>query len=223
MRRDRLTIWQAMLDAGAVPIFTPLDLAAAKRVVTACGDAGAPVVELTNRADGTLGLFRDLAAWARTERPAVILGAGTIHDAPTAALFIDAGAEFVVAPIFDEETARLCNRRRVPYIPGCATPTEISRAEEFGAEIIKLFPSAALDGPAFVRSMRGPSPLTRLMPTNVEPTEAATRAWFAAGAAGLGLGPRIISDSLQADPDPSALAARMREFMGWVRSARDGS
>ena len=221
MARDRLTVLRAILDSGAVPTFTPLDAAAARRVVSACAEAGAPVVEVTNRATGTVGLFRDLVSWAAQEYPGAILGAGTVIDAPTAALFIDAGAEFVVSPIFTEDVARLCNRRRIPYLPGCGTATEISHAEEWGVEIVKLFPAGAYDGPAFVRGIHGPSPATRIMPTNVEATEEATRAWFAAGVACVGVGPRLISDALQADPDRSALRARLGEYMGWVRAARE--
>ncbi len=157
MQRDRLSVLRTMLEVGAVPTFTPLDLEAARRVVRACRDAGAPVVEVTNRASGTLTLFRDLVAWAAVEVPEAILGAGTIYDPPTAALFIDAGAEFIVSPIFGPEVARLCNRRRVAYLPGCGTATEVSAAEEFGIEIVKLFPSAAVDGPAFIRGIHGPS------------------------------------------------------------------
>ena len=136
-RRDRLSVLRAILGAGAVPTFTPLDPGAARRVVLACLDGGAPVIEVTNRSAGILPMFRALADWARDEVPDAILGVGSIYDAPTAALFIDAGAEFVVSPILSPEVARLCNRRRIAYLPGCGTATEISEAEELGAEIIK--------------------------------------------------------------------------------------
>ncbi len=223
MRFDRLSVLQTILDVGAVPTFTPLDGDAARRVVRACRDAGAPAIEVTNRAEGTLTLFRELAGWAAREVPEAILGAGTIYDAPTAALFIDAGANFIVSSFFNPEVARLCNRRRVPYLPGCGTATEIAAAEEYGVEIVKLFPAAALDGPAFVRGVHGPSPMTRIMPTNVQATEEATWAWFAAGVACVGVGPHLISDELQARADPTALATRIKEYMGWVRSARSGA
>jgi 2-dehydro-3-deoxyphosphogluconate aldolase / (4S)-4-hydroxy-2-oxoglutarate aldolase len=220
MRRDRLSILRGMLDIGAVPTFTPLDQAGARRVVRACDDAGAPVIEVTNRAAGTLALFRDLVVWAEAELPDVVLGAGTVYDAPTAAMFIDAGAEFIVSPIFGPDVARLCNRRRVPYLPGCGTATEVSSAEELGVEIVKLFPAAAFDGAAFIRGIHGPSPMSRIMPTNVLATEDATRGWFGAGAACLGVGPHLISDALQAAADLTVLTDRIREFMGWVRAAR---
>ena len=220
MRCDRLLVLQRMLDVGAVPTFTPLDAGAARRLVRACHDAGAPVIEVTNRGQGTLSLFRDLVTWAAAEAPDVILGAGTLYDAPTAAMFIDAGANFIVSPIVSPEIGRLCNRRRVAYLPGCGTATEISDAEELGVEIVKLFPAAAFDGPAFIRGIHGPSPMTRIMPTNVGATEEITRAWFAAGAACLGVGPHLISDALQAEADPAVLTGRIREYVGWVRQAR---
>jgi 2-dehydro-3-deoxyphosphogluconate aldolase/(4S)-4-hydroxy-2-oxoglutarate aldolase len=220
MRFERLSVLQAILDVGAVPIFCPIDDAAARRVVSACHDAGARVVEITNRVEGTHEVFQDLVAWVSTELPDVILGAGSIYDAPTAAMFIDAGAGFIVTPILSPDVARLCNRRRVVYIPACATATEISNAEELGVEIVKLFPAAALDGAEFVRGIHRPSPMTRIMPTNVAATEDATRAWFAAGVACVGVGTDLITVSLQADPDPSNLTTRLREYMGWVRAAR---
>jgi 2-dehydro-3-deoxyphosphogluconate aldolase/(4S)-4-hydroxy-2-oxoglutarate aldolase len=209
-----------MLDVGAVPTFTPLDPLAGRRVVRACHDAGALVIEVTNRATGTLGLFRDLVEWAEAQLPAVILGVGTIYDAPTAAMFIDAGANFIVSPILQPEVARLCNRRRVAFLPGCGTATEISSAEELGAEIVKLFPAAALDGPAFIRGIHGPSPMTRIMPTNVEATERATGNWFAAGAACVGVGPHLITDTLQGVADLTGMTDKIGQYLGWIRAAR---
>ena len=101
-----------------------------------------------------------------------------------------------MSPILNPEVARLCNRRRIPYLPGCGTASEISEADELGVEIVKLFPAGADDGPAFMRGIHGPSPATPIMPTNVEATEEATRAWFAAGVVCVSAGPRLISDAL---------------------------
>jgi 2-dehydro-3-deoxyphosphogluconate aldolase / (4S)-4-hydroxy-2-oxoglutarate aldolase len=220
MRFGRLHTLQTMLDVGVVPTFTPVDLPAAKRVVSACSDAGAPVIEVMNRGEGTLAVFRDLVIWAKAEVPDVVLGAGTIYDAPTAAMFVDAGANFVVSPILNPSLARFCNRRRVPYLPGCGTATEISDAESLGAEIIKLFPAAAIDGAAFIKGILGPSPMSRIMPTNVLATAEATRKWFEAGAACLGIGAHLLSRDLQSDPNPSALAEAVLTYMGWVQAAR---
>lgn len=219
MRFDRLTVHAAMLEIGAVPIFTPLDFDAACRVVSACAVEGARVVEITNRREGMLGLFRQLVSWAAAEHPDVILGVGTIYDAPTAAMFVDAGANFIVSPIVSPEVARFCNRRRIAYLPGCGSASEISLAEELGAEIVKIFPAAAFDGPAFVRGILGPSPWSKLMPTNITASEEAVQAWFKSGVASVGVGSSLITDAAQRAPSDH-LAEKVREFMGFVRSAR---
>ncbi len=150
----------------------------------------------------------------------MILGAGTIIDAPTAALFIAAGASFIVGQSLSPDVARLCNRRRVAYIPGAGSATEIAEAEELGCEIVKLFPAAAFDGPAFVRSFLAPSPASRIMPTNVEASEASIRTWFAAGAACVGVGGHLYPGEMMRGGDRAAVAERTRAFLGWVQAAR---
>lgn len=220
---DRLAVYAAILDIGAVPTFTPHDLASARRVVEACRQAGVRAIEITNRESGTYELFRELTPLVSGEQPEMILGVGTIYDAPTAALFIAAGAGFVVSPVLNADVARLCNRRRVAYLPGCGTASEISEAEELGVEIVKLFPAAAFNGPAFVRGILGPSPRSRIMPTNVEATKEATEAWFYAGVACVGVGPALISDALQEEADPTLLTSRVAEYIGWISAARTGS
>lgn len=217
---DRLTVLRAILDDGAVPTFTAAGPEAAFAMVAGCADGGARVVEFTNRGDGARDTFAALARRVAVELPGVILGAGTIIDAPTAALFIADGARFVVGQAYSEEVARLCNRRRIVYIPGCGTPTEIAAAEELGCEIVKLFPAAAYDGPAFVRGVLGPSPGSRIMPTNVVASEEATRAWFAAGAAAVGVAGHLYPADLVAAGDRAEIAARTRRFLDWVRAAR---
>jgi 2-dehydro-3-deoxyphosphogluconate aldolase/(4S)-4-hydroxy-2-oxoglutarate aldolase len=217
---DRLVVLRAILDTGAVPTFTAPDADAAFDMVAACAEGGAEVVEFTNRGDGAYDVFAALARRVAAELPSVTLGAGTIIDAPTAALFIAAGARFVVGQSYSEEVARLCNRRRIAYIPGCGTATEIAAAEELGCEIVKLFPAAAYDGPAFVRNFLAPSPGSRVMPTNVLATEEATRAWFEAGAAALGVAGHLYPADLIAARDRAEITARTRRFLGWVREAR---
>jgi 2-dehydro-3-deoxyphosphogluconate aldolase/(4S)-4-hydroxy-2-oxoglutarate aldolase len=150
----------------------------------------------------------------------VILGVGTIYDAPTAALFVAAGASFVVSPVLNPDLARFCNRRKIAHLPGCGSASEVSQAEELGAEIVKLFPAGAFDGPAFIRALLNPSPWSRVMPTAVPPTEERITAYFRAGAAAVGVGPDLITDAAQAEPDTSLLADRIRELLGWIRAAR---
>ena len=135
-RFDRLTILNTMLDTGLVPIFYHADLAVAKEIVSACAEGGARVVEFTNRGDRALNVFTELVVHFESAAPSLILGAGSVVDAPTAALYIASGANFVVGPVLNPEVARLCNRRKVAYIPGCGTTSEISQAEELGANAV---------------------------------------------------------------------------------------
>jgi 2-dehydro-3-deoxyphosphogluconate aldolase/(4S)-4-hydroxy-2-oxoglutarate aldolase len=220
---DRLTVLRTILEDGAVPTYAAADPESAWAVVAACRDAGSRVVEFTNRGDFAFATFAVLARRTADEAPGVILGAGTIADAPTAALFIAAGARFIVGQSFSEDVARLCNRRRVAYIPGCGTATEIGAAEELGCEIVKLFPAAAFDGAAFIRGMHGPQPASRIMPTNVEASEEATRRWFAAGAAALGVGPHLLPPALIASRDVPVMTEKVRTFLGWVEDAREAA
>ena len=217
---DRLAVLRAILEDGAVPTFTAPDVASAFDMVAGGAAGGSHVVEFTNRGDGAYDTFAELARRVAADLPEMILGAGTIIDAPTAALFIAAGARFVVGQSYSEEVARLCNRRRVVYIPGCGSATEIAAAEELGCEIVKLFPAAAYDGPAFVRNFLAPSPGSRVMPTNVLATEEATQAWIAAGAAALGVGGHLYPASVIAGRDRDEVAERTRRFLAWVRDAR---
>ena len=217
---DRLTVLRAILDSGAVHIFTTPDPDTAFEMVAGCAAGGATAVEFTNRGDFAHETFLALSRRVVAELPDVILGAGTIIDAPTAALFIAAGARFIVGQSYSEEVARLCNRRRVVYMPGCGTATEIAAAEELGCEIVKLFPAAAYDGPAFVRNFLAPSPGSRVMPTNVLATEEATRAWIDAGVAALGVGSHLYPRDVIEAADRAEIAARTRRFLGWIRDAR---
>jgi len=220
---DRLVVLRTILEDGVVPTFSAPDTAVAFDFVAGCAEGGARVVELTNRGDAAYATFVELAGRVERELPGLILGAGTIVDAPTAALFIAAGARFVVGQALVPDVARLCNRQRIAYVPGCGSATEIGAAEELGCEIVKLFPAAAFDGPAFVRGILGPSPMTRLMPTNVLATEAATRAWIEAGAAALGVAGHLYPPELIAFRDRAEVARRTRRMLGWVRDARAAS
>jgi 2-dehydro-3-deoxyphosphogluconate aldolase/(4S)-4-hydroxy-2-oxoglutarate aldolase len=217
---DRITVLRAILDSGAVPTFSAPDPDTAFEMVAGCAEGGATVVEFLNRGDFAYDTFTALSRRVAAELPDVFLGAGTIIDAPTAALFIAAGARFIVGQSYSEEVARLCNRRRVVYVPGCGTATEIAAAEELGCELVKLFPAAAYDGPAFVRNFLAPSPGSRVIPTNVLATEEATRAWIEAGAVALGVGGHLYPAEVIAGRDRAEIAARTRRFLGWIRDAR---
>jgi 2-dehydro-3-deoxyphosphogluconate aldolase/(4S)-4-hydroxy-2-oxoglutarate aldolase len=221
VRRGRLEVLSAILEVGAVPLFSSSDPDLAAEVVLACRRGGARAVEFTDRAERAYPAFVRLAEALRARDPEAILGVGSVTDAPTAALYLAAGAQFVVSPTFEPELARLCNRRKVAYLPGCATPTEIALAEQAGAEIVKLFPADPISGPAFVKAVLGPSPWTRVMPTGgIRPTREAVEAWIGAGAAALGFGSQLISAAVLAERRFDELAAALSEVVGYVGDAR---
>lgn len=220
-RFSRLEVLNAMVDTGLVPVFYHADVEVAKQVVRACAEGGAKVVEFTNRGDFAPEVFRELARYVEREAREVILGVGSVIDEPTAALYIAYGANFVVGPVLNEAVARLCNRRKVAYIPGCGSATEISYAEELGAEIVKIFPGNAVGGPEFVKAVLAPCPWTRIMPTGgVEASEESIRAWFEAGVACVGMGSNLVRKDLVAARDWEGITAGVCQVLQWIRDAR---
>jgi len=217
-RHSRLEVLSAALEQRVLPIFNTADPATAIAVVEACAQAGARVVEYTNRGPGAYEVFRALAAHVATARPDVMLGVGTILDGPTAALFIAADSDFIVAPTLSGEVAAICNRRAVPYLPGCFTPTEVSEAQALGCELIKLFPQAAVDGPAWLASVLRPTPWSRLVPTGCPSAAETLRRWFAAGAAAVGVGPDIFTAARLGGRDVAGMAAALGTA---IKTARD--
>jgi 2-dehydro-3-deoxyphosphogluconate aldolase / (4S)-4-hydroxy-2-oxoglutarate aldolase len=214
---DRLSVIQTILDTGLVPLFFHPDTEVARQTVVACAEGGAKVVEFTNRGEGALGVFSILVEKFHHTHPSLILGTGSVLDAPTAALFIAQGAKFIVGPTFNPEIAWLCNRRKILYIPGCATPTEISKAEEAGAEIVKVFPAS----PELIKAVLGPMPWSRLMPAGgVETTPESVRAWIKAGACGLGVGSQLISQKALAAGDYDSICLVVTNMLGWIQEAR---
>ncbi len=189
---SRIEVYQAMINTGVVPVFYHADIEIAKQVVKACYEGGIRVFEFTNRGDFAQEVFAELIKWADKECPKMILGIGSIVDAPTAALYIQLGANFVVGPLLNPDIFKVCNRRQIAYSPGCATTTEIGYAQELGAEIIKVFPGGNVDGPSFVKNIKAPMPWSRIMVTGgVEPTEENLSAWFNAGVTCVGMGSNL--------------------------------
>lgn len=190
---DRLTVYSTILKDGMVPLFYHHDSGVARQIVAALAAGGSHVLEFTNRGDQALEVFTDLARYCTANHPEMILGVGSVEDAPTAAIFAAHGANFIVGPNFSADLARFCNRRKLAYMPGCQTVTEIAVAEEWGAEIVKAFPGNAVGGPAFVSAVRAPRPWTRIMPTGgVSPDEANLKEWFSAGVACVGMGSNLV-------------------------------
>lgn len=218
---SRLHVLQTMIDTGLVPVFYHGNVDTAVRITDACWQGGARVVEFTNRGDFAIDVFSALSADVQRRYPDLVLGVGSIVDAPTAALYIARGANFVVGPVLNPDVARLCNRRKIPYLPGCGTLSEISAAEELGVEIVKIFPGSAVGGPGFVKAVLGPCPWTRIMPTGgVDATEAGIKQWFDAGVACVGMGSKLIAKDRVAAGDFDAITTTVAQTLAWIRAAR---
>lgn len=220
----RLDVTNTLLDTGVLPLFYNGELESAIELVSACVRGGARVIEFTNRGEIAYPVFTELVRHFAKDDPSVILGVGSIIDAPTAALFLASGANFIVGPSFNPEISRLCNRRKILYLPGCSTENEISAAEELGAEICKIFPGESAGGPGFISAVMAPCPWHRLLPTGgVDATEASIAEWIKAGAAAVGLGSKLISGQAVKAKDYDGITAKTAQCVGWVQSARGGS
>ncbi len=218
---DRMAVLNAIYDTGIVPVFYHKDPETTIHIVEACARGGARCVEFTNRGDLAYHVFTDAVRHVIANELDVIMGVGSIADAPTAALYIANGANFVVGPLLNEEVARLCNRRKIAYSPGCGSVTEIGQAEELGVEIVKVFPGSEVGGPAFVKSVLGPCPWTRIMPTGgVDATRESLESWVKAGVAAVGAGSKLITKELVDAKDWDGLAEKVAQSVQWVKEIR---
>jgi 2-dehydro-3-deoxyphosphogluconate aldolase / (4S)-4-hydroxy-2-oxoglutarate aldolase len=196
-RFNRIDVILKMREACIVPVFYHKDPEVCRNVIKACYNGGIKVFEFTNRGDYAHDLFSELNKWVEKEAPGVIMGVGSVVDAGTASLYIQLGANFIVSPVLNPEMAKVCNRRKILWIPGCGSLSEINNAEELGAEIVKVFPGSSIDGPDFVKAIKGPCPWTSIMPTGgVEPTLENLRDWFNAGVTCVGIGSNLITKEI---------------------------
>jgi 2-dehydro-3-deoxyphosphogluconate aldolase/(4S)-4-hydroxy-2-oxoglutarate aldolase len=222
-RFDRLHVYNTLLQTGMVPLYYHPEVDVACKIASALYEGGCQLLEFTNRGDFAYDVFRILLHHVRQECPSMILGVGSIEDASTAALFLASGADFIVGPAFSEEIARLCNRRKIAYIPGCATVNEIATAEEWGAEIVKVFPGEAVGGPSFVKSLLGPRPWSTIMVTGgVKTSHDNLRTWFEAGVAAVGLGSSLIRQDMVDNSAFHQLAAETATVTQFIRTFIDG-
>lgn len=220
-RFTRMQVYQQIYEQGLVPLFYHPTPETAYHITEALYAGGCRVLEFTNRGDFAIEVFSGLVRRAATDFPEMIIGVGTVSDAPTAALFLAHGANFVVSPTFSAETARLCNSRKVAYLPGCATLTEIAAAEAHGAEIVKLFPGATSGGPAFVKAVKAPRPWTRIMPTGGVSGEN-LRDWFAAGVACVGMGSQLVRSTDVDAGHFESITEATRAALAEIRDIRAG-
>jgi 2-dehydro-3-deoxyphosphogluconate aldolase/(4S)-4-hydroxy-2-oxoglutarate aldolase len=221
MVKDRMAVLTALMDQGVIPVFYHPDVEVCKKVIQACADGGAPCIEFTNRGDFASHVFYEVTRHFASADPRVIMGVGSIVDAPTAGIYIANGAKFVVGPILNADVAKVCNRRKIPYSPGCGSASEISYAEELGCEIVKVFPGSSVGGPDFIKAVLGPMPWTRIMPTGgVDPDEASVKKWFGAGIVAAGMGSKLITQELLDAGDYAGITAKVRETVDLIKKVR---
>ncbi len=222
-RFSRTDVISGMKNTGIVPVFYNPDPEICLEVARACYNGGLRAFEFTNRGDYAHEVFSWLNKRLADECPEMITGAGSVTDGPTAVLYMQLGANFIVSPSLHEDVATLCNRRKVLWIPGCGSVTEISEAESLGADIVKIFPGSQVGGPGFVRAVLGPRPWTSLMPTGgVEPTEENLAGWFNAGVYCVGIGSRLITKDILNNRDFGLLEEKVSEAAAILQKIRGG-
>ena len=220
-RFTRIQVALKMKETGLVPVFYNKDLEVCKKVLKACYDGGVRVFEFTNRGDYAHEVFGELNKFCAAEMPEMILGTGSVVDAGTASLYIQMGSNFIVSPVLKEDMAVVCNRRKILWSPGCGSLNEISRAEELGAEVVKIFPGSQVGGPGFVKTVKAPCPWTSIMPTGgVAPTKENLGAWFDAGVHCVGMGSKLITKDVIADDNYGKLTNTVKEALEIIKSVR---
>lgn len=208
-------------ETGIVPVFYHNDIQVCKQIVKACYDGGVRVFEFTNRGDFAHEVFAELNKYASKELPELILGIGSVIDAATAALYIQLGANFIVAPSLNPEVAKVCNRRKIAWMPGCGSVSEISHAEELGAEIVKIFPATQVGGPDFIKAVNGPMPWTNIMPMGgVNTTEESITEWINAGAYCVGLGSQLFIKNEQNQYDYEKIKTMVNSTIQIIKKIR---
>lgn len=216
-RNNKLSVLNKMAAAPMVPVFYHKDAEVAKAVVKACYDGGVRLFEFTNRGDFSHEVFAEVSKFVAEECPEMALGVGSIVEPATAALYMQLGADFVVGPLFNPEVAKICNRRGVPYVPGCGSISEIGFAQEAGCDVCKLFPGDVL-GPKMVKGLLAPMPWSKIMVTGgVEPTEENLSSWFKAGVFAVGMGSKLFPKETIAAANWNVITDKCKEALSFCK------
>lgn len=221
-RFTKIQTEQAMISTGMVPVFYHSDADTAKQVIKACYEGGVRAFEFTNRGDFAHEVFGELIKWAAVECPELILGIGSVVDPATATLYLQLGANFVVGPLLNTEIFKVCNRRCIPYIPGCGSVSEIGMAQECGAYVVKVFPAGNVGGASFVSNIKAPMPWTAVMVTGgVEPEKENLEAWFKAGVACVGMGSKLFPSDIIKAKNWEYITAKCKDTLELIRTLRN--
>lgn len=220
-RFNKMQVLDAIVSTGMVPVYYNKDVEIAKQVVKACYEGGVRAFEFTNRGDFAHEVFAELIKFATKECPELVLGVGSIVDAGTASLYLQLGANFIVGPLFNPEIAKVCNRRLVPYTPGCGSVSEIGFAQEVGCDLCKIFPAGNVGGPSFVKNIKAPMPWSMIMATGaVEPTEENLAAWFKAGVTCVGMGSKLFPKEMIAAGNWEAISTLCSDALAVIKKYR---
>lgn len=211
---QKLTVLTRVVESGLVAIVRTDSTDQAARIADACAEGGVAALEVTFTVPAATSVIENLAKRCRPDQ--IAIGAGTVLDPETARIALLAGAQFLVSPALNPETARLANRYQIPYMPGVATPREIIDAMECGCDILKVFPGETL-GPTFLKAVKAPLPQASLMPTGgVSIDNVGT--WIAAGAVAVGVGGNLIAGAKTGDY--KSISDLAKRFLEAIRKAR---
>ena len=217
---SRIQVINKMMESRMVPLFYHSDFQVAKNILQACYNGGARLIEFTNRGDFAIEVFSKLIKFASKELPGMIVGIGSVSDSAAASQYMLLGANFVVTPVLREDIAIVCNRRKVLWIPGCGSLSEIAKAEEMGCELIKLFPGNVY-GPDFIKSVKAPQPWSSIMPTGgVSIEQSNLLGWFKAGADCVGLGSKLISKEILINQDFKKLEKNVLDTIQFIQKIK---
>lgn len=220
-RFKRMQVLNAIAETGMVPLFYHSDAEVVKNAVKACYSGGARVFEFTNRGDFAHEVFAEVNKWAAKECPEMIMGVGSVVESSTAALYIQIGANFIVSPSLNPDMAKMCNRRKIAWMPGCGTLSEINLAEELGVEIVKIFPGKEVGGPSFVKAIKGPCPWTSIMPSGgVTPEADNIKAWFEAGVTCVGIGSQLFPSEAIKNKQFDVIEKKVQEVLAVIKEVR---
>jgi 2-dehydro-3-deoxyphosphogluconate aldolase/(4S)-4-hydroxy-2-oxoglutarate aldolase len=218
-RFNKLQTLNYIKKTKVVPVFYDPSPEVAKEVASACYRGGIKILEFTNRGDFAWEVFRELEKYCKSNLPEMILGAGSVSDSTMADMYISMGANFIVGPLTNKDVSKSCNRKKIPYMPGCMTPTEISKAEEMGCDVVKVFPADSLGGASFVKSILAPMPWSWIMPTggvDLEPDS--LKKWFNAGVFSVGMGSKLFTSEIMNNKDWKLLENQCKQLTETLKS-----
>ncbi|MCO5239523.1 MAG: bifunctional 4-hydroxy-2-oxoglutarate aldolase/2-dehydro-3-deoxy-phosphogluconate aldolase [Chitinophagaceae bacterium] len=208
-------------ETGFMPLFTHADLAICTNVLKSAYDAGVRLFEFTNRNENSFDIFCALRTYCNEALPGMTLGIGTIKNAQQAEQYIAAGADFLISPLISEEINKVAVQHKKLWIPGCATPSEIGRAENWGIRIVKIFPASQLGGPAYIKSVKAVFPDIHFMATGgVEPTREDMAGWFKNGATAVGIGSQLFPSAWLAAAQYDLVTDHIKKIIQYIREAK---